>query len=365
MKKSVVLLLSFLLLTGCSGNVQKDLSNSSESTTAVQVAPPQQKDITKETDSSNSLSRLTAGDFKKKFNTIAKKHNLEQLVITELNSNINDDTTITFKHTFNENINMIMKTDKNLKLSEVFIVSNGDVATDSGKVAISVLAFSIMTANPGYEIEDVNTLLTKLGWLADGNDPMQFTGSLDQNGILYKIKSQDNIVTFDMKPSPEHSSPQSANDFNGILTIDEFKDNFKKVIDDNSLSIFNIDDLEIKDEPTGGGTFNLMLKETIALTGTFNQDRKIEIASLLVTGDGTETTGEDIIITMGMFIIATNPSYSISNAEEVLTDLGMDQSNMEKIKNGSSIIRNGVRYSMNFVKDTNVVMLSARSANDQ
>lgn len=364
MKKSIVLLLSLMFLVGCSGNIKEESSNAPEPSVTVETAVTQDE-TTNEIKSPPSLAQMTGGDFKNQFNAVAKKYDLDRIQIKQLNREFNDDTTMTFNYDFNEKISMIIKTDSALKIDEVLIVSNGDISKDTDKTAIAVLASAVMTVNKDYEIEDVNEMFTRLGWLADNSDPMNFNGSLDEKGILYRIKSQDSTLTFDIKPSPAQSSSQSNNDFNGIVTIDEFKDNFKKLIDENTLSIFNIDNLEIKEESAGGGTFNLMFKDTIALTGAFNPDRKIAIASLLVTGDGTETTGQDIIVTMGMFVMATNPSYSISDAEEVLTDLGMDQNSMEKIAEGSSVIRNGVRYNLNFVKDTKVIMLSARNANDQ
>jgi len=359
---SILVLIIVMLLVGCSANTE-EATNPTINETVIQS----ENNVSNENIS--TLAGMTAGEFKNQFNATAENRNLNQIVIKELNREFNDDSTMTFTYAFNENINMIMKTDTKLKLNEVFIVSNGDITADSGKDTLAVIASITMTVNPDYGIEDVNELLTRLGWLAEDSDPRAFSGSLDEQGIVYKVKTEGNVLTFDIKVSTSQERKvidQSNTDqrFNGIITIDEFKANFQKAITDHELTIFNMDNLDIKEEATGVGTFNLRFKDTIALTGTFNEDRKIEIASLLVTGDGTESTGQDIIMTMGLFIMATNPSYSISDAEEVLKDLGMDENNMEKIRNGTSIVRNGVKYSMNFVKDTKVVALMVRNAKD-
>lgn len=174
----------------------------------------------------------------------------------------------------------------------------------------------------------------------------------------------NNNETLPIKKETVPSNQPSNETFIGILSLEEFKNNYENAVTKHNLDKFSIRDLEAKDESAGGGTFNYMLNNKIALTGTYNEKSNIEIVSLLLEGDGTEETGKDMIVSMGLFIMGTNPNFDVADTEVILREMGLDGNDPNKIINGSSTVKDGIRYSLRQVANTKVIMLSARNAND-
>ncbi|WP_458122830.1 tyrosine-type recombinase/integrase [Paenibacillus sp. Z3-2] len=304
---------------------------------------------------------MTAGEFKNQFNATAENHSLNQIVIKELSREFNDDSTMTFTYAFDENINMIMKTDKKLKLNEVFIVSNEDITADSGKDTLAVIASTTMTVNPDYGIEDVNELLTRLGWLAENSDPMSFTGSLDDNGVFYKIKSQDNIVTFDIKPSSiETQNSQTTSDAEETensahlkeslgVTPEEFKDRFNGFTKELDLAM-NIKSLPI-DPDSIIKNFEYSFSDDLFLVGTINKESgEVRGISFNGRGDGTTESGEKLLIGAAAVFAATQPDATVQTGGGILKKLGLFEEGIDYKYIDASTILNGLEYRVMSVK---------------
>ncbi|MEK5162017.1 hypothetical protein NYE69_06700 [Paenibacillus sp. FSL R5-0527] len=178
--------------------------------------------------------------------------------------------------------------------------------------------------------------------------------------------AQNNQTTISSLEPDETSNQQQPNNdsFSEMLTFDEFKENYQNAVTKYSLDRFSIKDMEAKEETAGGGTFNYLLNNNIALSGTYNESKNIEIISLLVEGDGTEETGQDIMVSMGLFLMGTNPTLETTDTEDILREIGLDGSDPNKIIDGTSTVKSGIRYTMKLVNDTKVVMLTATNAND-
>ncbi len=355
-----------MLLVGCSGNT-KEAIDPTINTTVIQS----ENNVPNENKS--TLAGMTAGEFKNQFNATAENHNLNQIVIKELSREFNDDSTMTFTYAFNENINMIMKTDKKLKLNEVFIVSNEDITADSGKDTLAVIASTTMTVNQDYGIEDVNELLTRLGWLAENSDPMSFTGSLDENGVFYKIKSQDNIVTFDIKPSSiETQNSQTTSDAEETensahlkeslgVTPEEFKVRFNGFTKELDLTM-NIKSLPI-DPDSIIKNFEYYFSDDLFLVGTINKESgEVRGISFNGRGDGTTESGGKLLIGAAAVFAATQPDATVQTGGGILQKLGLFEEGIDYENLDASTILNGLEYRVMSVKAMGTLMFMVNDA---
>jgi hypothetical protein len=147
------------------------------------------------------------------------------------------------------------------------------------------------------------------------------------------------------------------------MNPEEFKTAFNKASDTvkSSLKIKNIkvDDGQVQN------TFQVMLTDKIAITGTVNKkDGSVRDVLLLGQGDGTAKSGTDIIVMIGTIIMATNSELSADDRGNVLRDLGLFDKNLDLNKLDKTTIRNGIKYHITG-SDKIGLMFSAGDANEK
>jgi len=143
-------------------------------------------------------------------------------------------------------------------------------------------------------------------------------------------------------------------------------DQFKKAFNEASNSIgtdLKIGNLKIEEGPMQN-TFNHSFTKNLSMVGIVNKiDGSVRSVTFIGAGDGTAKSGADIILSMGLAIMTTNPELSENDRGNILRELGLmdggDVLNLDK-----DTIRNGIKYSLNTSKELGI-WFTASSANDK
>jgi len=111
-------------------------------------------------------------------------------------------------------------------------------------------------------------------------------------------------------------------------------------------------------------TFKNSFTKNLSMVGMVNKkDGSVRSVTFIGAGDGTAKSGADIILSMGLTIMATNPELSEDDRGNILRELGLmdggDVFNLNK-----DTIRNGIKYSLNTSKELGI-WFTVSSANDE
>ncbi|MDQ0484002.1 hypothetical protein [Guptibacillus hwajinpoensis] len=131
------------------------------------------------------------------------------------------------------------------------------------------------------------------------------------------------------------------------MTANEFKSEWNGAVNslDISDSMFQIDNLEVSNGDVQG-SFQKMLNQNIAVIGTINKaDDSVRDVMILAQGDGTPSSGANMMISFGLLINATNPSLSADQRGQVFHDLGILDEGADLLSLNNSVVTNGVEYS--------------------
>ncbi|MBY0088411.1 hypothetical protein [Brevibacillus brevis] len=110
-------------------------------------------------------------------------------------------------------------------------------------------------------------------------------------------------------------------------------------------------------------TFKNNFTKNLGLVGVVNKkDGSVRSVTFIGGGDGTAKSGTDIIISMGLAIMATNPELSVDDRGNVLRELGlMDGGDVLNLKKDT--VRNGIKYSLNTSAELGI-LFTVSNAND-
>ncbi|MGA9289682.1 MAG: hypothetical protein WBV93_15220, partial [Anaerobacillus sp.] len=129
--------------------------------------------------------------------------------------------------------------------------------------------------------------------------------------------------------------------------------------------MFQIDNLEVSDGDVQG-SFQAMLNQNIAVIGTVNKaDDSVRDVLIMAQGDGTPSSGANMMISFGLLVNATNPSLSADERGQVFRDLGILDEGADLLSLDTSVEANGVKYSFDgTAADSFGVTFSAGDPND-
>ncbi|OAB34165.1 hypothetical protein [Paenibacillus glacialis] len=155
----------------------------------------------------------------------------------------------------------------------------------------------------------------------------------------------------------EESSPTTSG-FNGI-TPEDFKQIYNELATTYNLNdqIINNFSLTIGDNLD---SFKYSFSDNLHIIGTTNKDGTIKEVSTLGDGDLTNETGENILASVGLIIMATNYGYSSDDIQDTLKDLGLFESSTDMNNFRQATVRNGIKYKL-AIKD-GMTMFSATEA---
>lgn len=138
-----------------------------------------------------------------------------------------------------------------------------------------------------------------------------------------------------------------------IESIDLLKQNFNNYARNNNLD-FKINEIQIEKGEVKN-SFTYMFNENIGIVGGLNKsDNSIHSLTMIAMGDGTLSSGADIIVLMIGIIAVADPSINPDDRAKILKQLGLfdkenDIANME-----SHTIQNGLKYSISSSSATGI-----------
>lgn len=170
--------------------------------------------------------------------------------------------------------------------------------------------------------------------------------------------------TEDPKPSPTIVPPKQPIPGTIGMTPEEFRKAFNARADSMKSKIKITKKLTIEDGLVQD-TFQFMFNDYLGLTGTVNKsDGSIRDVMMLGRGDGTAASGANVIVVMGLVILAVNPDLPSTEVGSILTDLHVLDDGVDLTKIDESTVRNGIRYHVQGSKELGL-MFSAGDANDK
>lgn len=169
----------------------------------------------------------------------------------------------------------------------------------------------------------------------------------------------------DLEAAPtETEEAKAENEIPGTIgmTPEEFKEAFNaaaKEFDSN----FRIGNITVEDGPVQD-TFTVHLTDHLAIVGSVNKaDGSVRDVLIMGQGDGSLSSGLDIMVAMGILIAATNPELTPEERGKVLEDLGLFDDTVDLTDHTASTIRNGIQYTLT-ASDMIGIVFSAGDAND-
>lgn len=111
--------------------------------------------------------------------------------------------------------------------------------------------------------------------------------------------------------------------------------------------------------------FQYMTTDYIRITGSVNKvDGSLRDVMMIEQGNGTLSSGADIIISIGLVILATNADIPTSAVGDIMKDLGVIDEGVDWTTIDESTEVNGVRYTLTG-SDVLGIMFSSSDANDK
>ncbi|WP_340398566.1 hypothetical protein [Paenibacillus sp. FSL H8-0079] len=111
--------------------------------------------------------------------------------------------------------------------------------------------------------------------------------------------------------------------------------------------------------------FQYMITDYIGITGSINKaDGSVRDVTMIGQGDGTVTSGADIVLAMGLVILSVNPDLPASSVANVLSDMNILDEGVDWSTVDESTEIDGIRYSV-LGSETIGIMFSASDAKDK
>ncbi|MEK4368048.1 MULTISPECIES: hypothetical protein [Paenibacillus] len=108
-----------------------------------------------------------------------------------------------------------------------------------------------------------------------------------------------------------------------------------------------------------------MTTDYIRITSSVNKvDESLRDVMMIGQGNGTLSSGADIIISIGLVILATNADIPTSAVGDIMKNLGVIDEGVDWTTIDESTEVNGVRYTLTG-SDVLGIMFSASDANDK
>lgn len=193
-----------------------------------------------------------------------------------------------------------------------------------------------------------------------GNNETETTTAPPVEEMINEPESEE-----DLEAAPtETEEAKAENEIPGTIgmTPEEFKEAFNaaaKEFDSN----FRIGNITVEDGPVQD-TFTVHLTDHLAIVGSVNKaDGSVRDVLIMGQGDGSLSSGLDIMVAMGILIAATNPELTPEERGKVLEDLGLFDDTVDLTDHTASTIRNGIQYTLT-ASDMIGIVFSAGDAND-
>ncbi|WP_299291328.1 hypothetical protein [uncultured Mucilaginibacter sp.] len=171
-------------------------------------------------------------------------------------------------------------------------------------------------------------------------------GATSENVKEEKQGSQENLNQAVVSSNAGNSTSSDNQETGQALfnSTEEFKDAFNQYCASNQLD-FRVNSLKIKQNKSFS-LFTYMLNENLGLTGNIDKSTGgIKEVAMFGTGDGTSTSGSNIILCMVAIIATVDPTIPAQSRYKILKKLKLFDKNVNRLDMSQETLMNGIKYS--------------------
>ena len=169
------------------------------------------------------------------------------------------------------------------------------------------------------------------------------------------------VTTASAEPEKNSEPIATAVKSNSVLfsTTEEFTSAFNKFTSSNSIDLSIVK--TVLKEGSVNNTFSSTINSNLMLVGTLNKaDGTVKDVMMIGAGDGTATSGGNIIFCMGAIIAAVDPTLSGDERIDVLKKLGLF-SDADVLNLSGSTDLNGNHYFISSSEVTGIMFGASKS----
>lgn len=138
------------------------------------------------------------------------------------------------------------------------------------------------------------------------------------------------------------------------MSTDEFKNEFNAIVGKYRLNGLGITKLDLtKSQESDTRTFQYTFNDDLSMVGVLNSNEKIQEMILIGTGGFSEQTGATLMTAVATLIMTSNSEYTYNDAQDVLKDIGLLDSDMNINDFDGATVRNGYKYRFK-IQDNNI-----------
>ncbi|AIQ59663.1 hypothetical protein [Paenibacillus borealis] len=196
------------------------------------------------------------------------------------------------------------------------------------------------------------------------------SATIEPAKVVVAEATEEAVIVPTQKPKEvSKSDPTVAPTENPIpgtigMTPEEFRKEFNARADSMESKLKISKKLTVEDG-LAQDTFQYMFNDFLGITGSVNKaDGSIRDIMMIGRGDGTSASGANIIVVMGLVILAVNPDIESTEVGSIITDLKVLEDGVDLAKIDESTVRNGIRYHVQGSNELGL-MFSAGDANDK
>ncbi|HBU81714.1 MAG TPA: hypothetical protein DEF35_08755 [Paenibacillus sp.] len=138
------------------------------------------------------------------------------------------------------------------------------------------------------------------------------------------------------------------------MSTDEFKNEFNTIVGKYRLNDLGITQFKIEDaQKSNTKTFQYIFSDDLSMNGTLNPEDQVQQVMLLGTGGFSEQTGGTLMTAIATLIMTSNKDYTYNDAQDVIKDIGLLDSDINLNDFDGATVRNGYKYRFK-IQDNNI-----------
>jgi hypothetical protein len=138
------------------------------------------------------------------------------------------------------------------------------------------------------------------------------------------------------------------------MSTDEFKNEFNTIVGKYRLNDLGITQFKIEDaQKSNTKTFQYIFSDDLSMIGTLNPEDQVQQVMLLGTGGFSEQTGGTLMTAIATLIMTSNKDYTYNDAQDVIKDIGLLDSDINLSDFDEATVRNGYKYRFK-IQDNNI-----------
>lgn len=138
------------------------------------------------------------------------------------------------------------------------------------------------------------------------------------------------------------------------MSTDEFKNEFNTIVGKYRLNDLGITQFKIEDaQKSNTKTFQYIFSDDLSMMGTLNPEDQVKQVMLIGTGGFSEQTGGTLMTAIATLIMTSNKDYTYNDAQDIIKDIGLLDSNIDLNDFDGATVRNGYKYRFK-IQDNNI-----------